>query len=302
MKIFNHQISTAQEILIYRRIIIVLLLGIIFLSYGLFQKRQDDLRASFKRTLVSDKKLPFEKEIMKIIKPLRYSGIPALIRDEVSLSVDFKNQTWTLHNIHRYDSQGNILLEEGRYGLCGELASYTYGKIYPIVKNRYGIVFVRVAESGFFLHPKATHIVLLLYDVDTQDAYLLDPTFKRYGHVESFSNYVLFDFNDTIEGIPERDRDVSFSVDTGTPLVIYNDFISVLSVNSVDGKFDRNNFSLQITASRKHQYSGRYVFGFRKKDGINEFFEDPWIRKDVMSSRDIQRMKKKIISWAEKIF
>lgn len=303
MKFFNRSISTVQEIRIYKIIITFLLLGFVFLSYGFFITCQEKAFSwIFSLTeRMSFKKLPYQEEIMKIIRPLRYSGIPALLREEVFLSIDFENAMWTLHNIHRYDAGGNILLDEDRYGLCGELASYAYGKIYPLIKNDYDIAFARVAESGFFLHPESTHIALLIYNMNTSEAYFLDPTFQRYGQMEDFKNYLFFEFSETIEGIPERDPDVSFPVDTGTPVLLHKDFLTVFSVNRVNGQFDQNNFSFELTASRRHQYAGRYIFGIRKRNGVLETFEDPWITKDAIPRKDAEKIKQRLALWFKQL-
>ena len=107
---------------------------------------------------------PYYAKIIDIMKPLEYSGIQAIARPNVTLSINYANGTWTLHNLHQYDAQGNILLEENRYGLCGELASYVSSRLRAILSDRYKIKFANVSEAGFFLAPKATHIILLIDD------------------------------------------------------------------------------------------------------------------------------------------
>lgn len=291
---------TAKEVLVYKLIIIFLSISIIFIGHQYWRSKQvqtltDDPLAE--KTDLPSSTPPYYEEIMDIIRPLRYSGIPAIIKENINLSIDFEKGIWTLHNIHSYNEAGEILLEDNRYGLCGELANYTYNKIYPIIKDQYNIKFVQVAESGFFLYPKASHIILVIYNDKTGESFMIDPSFQRYGPPEDFEDYLFFEYSDSIIGVAEKERDVSFPVETGIPLLIHNDFLSSFSVGSTDQKFDRNNFTLAIKANRKHHYAGRYIFGIRKKNGVTQIFEDNWIRNDVLPPQDIELLKKKITAW-----
>jgi len=234
---------------------------------------------------------------MAIIRPLRYSGIPTLTKPQVTLSIDFQNRTWALHNVHTFDDQGKIILENGQYGLCGELASHVYDRVYPIIKDTYQIILANVAESGFFLAPTATHIVLLIYNSTTHEAYLLDPSFQRYGVADDFENYYFINYSDTLGHIAAAYRDVSFPVETGTPLFIHNNFISSFSVGSADEKFDKDNFTLAVKANRRNQYSGRYIFAIRKKDGQIQIFNNEWFNHAALPDEDINKLKKTVGRW-----
>jgi len=109
-----------------------------------------------------EKGVPYYEEVKKIIEPLRYSGFNALMMPDVKVSIDFTGKQWTLHNIHRFDKNGKVMLSDGRYGICGELAAYVYEKIRLIFPAEYDIKFVSLSESGYFLHPRATHIALAI--------------------------------------------------------------------------------------------------------------------------------------------
>ena len=70
--------------------------------------------------------LPFQGTILPLIEPLQYSAVPAMLDPEAVLKVDFSKQTWTLKNFRHYNEKGELLLADGRYGLCAELATYVY--------------------------------------------------------------------------------------------------------------------------------------------------------------------------------
>src|SRR5665213_2730196 len=105
---------------------------------------------------------PYYDAVMRIIAPLEYSGVPVMVKPQVGLSIDFAKRTWTLHNIHDYDSQGRVILEQGRYGLCAELATFVFEQMKPFLSNQYEVRFAMVTESGFFAAGQSNHIVLVL--------------------------------------------------------------------------------------------------------------------------------------------
>ena len=156
-----------KKIFIYQIVVFFLVVGISVLSYQNWQLRQHleggESRGPDSVPALQD--APYYKEIMDIIRPLDYSVIPSLVlQSNIKLSIDFTNKTWSLLNFHQFDSNGNIILDYGRYGLCGELASYTYNRIKYFFNDRYVIKFAQVSESGFFLTPNSSHAVLIIYD------------------------------------------------------------------------------------------------------------------------------------------
>jgi hypothetical protein len=89
-------------------------------------------------------KPPYFAEVSRIIKPLQYSGFQMFTAKDVYLSLDFEKGTWTLYNIHSFDEKGKFILQDGKYGTCGELAAYTYDKVKPLFDDDYEIKFVTV--------------------------------------------------------------------------------------------------------------------------------------------------------------
>jgi hypothetical protein len=98
-----------------------------------------------------DGSAPHAEEVADLIRPLRYSIAPILLRPDVRIDLDFANRKWHIRNLHRFDDHGRIVLEQGRYGVCGELSAYAYDRLKQIFEpERYALSLIRVAESGFF--------------------------------------------------------------------------------------------------------------------------------------------------------
>lgn len=249
----------------------------------------------------SSSSLPFYEEIMDVVEPLEYSIFPDLVRPDVSLSINFNGKFWTLHNIHQTDAQGQIVLKNDRYGLCGELAAYTHRKIKPILKDQYTIEFLRAAESGFFLRPYSSHIILVISDKKTQERYFLDPSFARYGKEEDFEDYLFFDAVDVFAILQEQKTDVSFLADFGTPVLIKENFLLYFMVESVEGKFDKDNFVLAVTANKRYKYSGRYVYALRKRNGEKQTHTNEWLLHRLLTPDEAKKLLDKITEWFNQV-
>jgi hypothetical protein len=242
---------------------------------------------------------PFYEAIMKIMAPLEYSGVPVMVKPQVALSVDFQRWTWTLHHIHEYDSQGAVVLAQGRYGLCAELATYLFEKIKPMLGRRYEVKFAMVSEAGFFSSDQSNHIVLLLADKSDGQVYLIDPSFHQYARMKDLPEYQLLSTQDTLAFVKDKSPDFSFGVDQAMPLYIKNDFLLSFSVTSVDGKFDRDNFIFVISANRRYKFAGRDIvaIGRRNKEFVD--FEDRAMLNQLLTPAEVKTLFDKIKSWIE---
>ena len=49
--------------------------------------------------------IPEYDAIMSLLKDLRYSGIPSVLRKDLDLAIDFENKKWFLKNINRFDEK-----------------------------------------------------------------------------------------------------------------------------------------------------------------------------------------------------
>lgn len=246
---------------------------------------------------------PFYKEIKRIIAPLQYSGIHDLVRSEVGVRLDFKNSDWQLTNIHRFDDKGRLVLAQGRFGLCGELAAAVYEKIKGLFDGSYIIDYARAAESGYFLYPQSTHIVLRITRPAfmSQKIYILDPSFQRYGEVNEFDDYLFFESMPNIPFVEKKETDERFAVGTATPVFIKSGFLIMLSVEKQNGLFNRDNFALSLTASRRFNYSGRYLLALRKSNGKDEILENQGLVENILSLDEYEVLRKTMLQWFEKI-
>jgi hypothetical protein len=238
---------------------------------------------------------------MKIMAPLEYSGVPVMVNPQVALSVDFGHRTWTLQNIHEYDSQGGIILEQGRFGLCAELATFLFEKIKPLLDARYVVKFAMVSESGFFSAGQSNHIVLLLVDKSDNQVYLIDPSFHKYAPIRDLPEYHVINIQDTLSFVKDKSHDVSFGVDQAIPLYIKDDFLLSFSVTSVDGKFDKDNFIFVIAANQRYKFGGRDIVLIGRHNKEFEDFQDKKILNQLLTAQEINVLFDKLKSWIEKI-
>jgi len=241
--------------------------------------------------------IPHFKTVMAIVQPLRYSGLPMFLREDVRLTIDSNKQTWKISNLHRFNSKGNVVLEDNRYGLCGELAGYVYQNIKTLFDNKYSITFLRVSESGYFLSPQSSHIVLLIRDKENpkNNTFILDPSFHRYGHIEDFDEYNFFGSSPSLDFITQKDPDGSFDIEHGMPILIHNDFLLSLMVEKAGDKFDINNFTIALAATQRYKFSGRYLFAIRKKDGKEEIYENKFLTEEILNSEEYAHLREKIV-------
>jgi hypothetical protein len=289
-----------KELRIRHFVILALIGGIAFLGFRLFHSSAKVLSVNAPALVPAQTlPLPYYEKIMAVLDTLEYSGVADLMKPAVDLRIDFVGKVWTLTNIHEFGPQGNILLNHNRYGLCGELAAYTYQQIDPFLKDRYEIFFLKAAESGFFLRPRSTHIVLMMVDRSTRERYFIDPSFRRYGREADFSDYLFSESADLPTHLKSLTKDISFPADGETPLLIRKDYLLCLGIESVGGKFDKNNFALALTANKRHAYSGRYVFTLRRQDGKSETFKNTDLLNQLLTPEEIRSLCGKITGWFE---
>lgn len=244
---------------------------------------------------------PYYDAIMKIIAPLEYSGVPVMVRPQVNLSIDFARWTWTLHNIHEYDSQGQVILEQGRYGLCAELATFLFEKIKPLLDRRYEVKFANVTESGFFGSGQSNHVVLLLVDKSNKQVYLIDPSFHKYARMKDLAEYHVLNIEDTLSFAKDKSPDLSFSVDQAIPLYIKNDVLLSFAVTSVDGKFDKENFIFVISANRRDKFSGRDIVVIGRHNKEFEDYENKAMLNELLTPGEVNTLFDKLKSWIAKV-
>lgn len=268
-----------------RRSFILATLACLFASSGFFLLKEalsrapDDLEARQRRPS------PHRLAIEQLMKGLSYSGIPMLNRSDVFVEINFAEKKWTLRNLHRFDENGDLILEQDnkpngvRYGTCGELTTYLLEPVRRLFGESYKVEPVTAAQSGFFLAPQASHIVLRITELartagKTQETYVLDPSFKRYGPHEDFEDYHFFESMSALPFHKEQGRDVTIPVRCYVPLVMNGEYLLSLGVEDSGESFDQRNFVLALGLTKKHNYAGKYVYALHMQDGIVHTLEN----------------------------
>lgn len=294
--------KTLRGATFYKRGFFVLLFLLFILSlFTFWEKIKDDWMGE--GFFSEKKKPPYYEKIMKIVRPLQYSGITSFLEPRVELYLDFNNKKWELRNIFEFDETGNVKLHEDRFGLCGELSSFVYNKIKPLLGAKYDIKFLKAAEAGYFLHTQSSHIVLsitpkLLFN---RESYIIDPSFKRYARKEEFDDYFFTQEAKILKFEKESDRHVSLPINTTYPLLIKNDFLVNLVVTDIDKKFDRNNYMIALTVHRKNKFASRIMLGFQMIDGDLNIIENKYLSNILLGPKKIKAAKEKIQSYVEAI-
>jgi hypothetical protein len=249
-----------------------------------------------------DMRAPFAKQIKAIISPLRYSGIDRLMHSDVTIELDFANKTWTLKNVHRYDAEGNVIIGDNRYGLCGELAAYTGRKVAPLFGNDYEIEYVRSEQAGFFLSPQASHMVVrVTKKTFPKDIYIIDPSFHRYGTLEDFEDYLFYEASEELPIFRDKIPDEMYRVGTCSPLIIKKQYLLALLVEPLGGKFDEDNFVLALTATKRYHFAGRYVCALRMNHGEAEQFENKQFIGTLLKPEEYEILRDKMAKFFDSI-
>ncbi len=244
---------------------------------------------------------PHMEAVNKVIKPLQYSGIPMFVDRNVYLTLDFERKMWTLHNVHAFDDKGELILQEGKYGTCGELAEYTASRVRPIFGDGYDISFVMASQSGFFLTPRSSHIVLRIVDKSNKrNVYILDPSFHRYGPLVDFDDYLFFGKVAGLDFMEDKKTDITQPFNKAIPLLIRGNYLVGFVVESMDDGSGGRYFIFGLTMNKKYNYSGRYLFALRDVNGETEAFENKKLGREILSEQEWGILTKKISGFFEK--
>jgi hypothetical protein len=241
-------------------------------------------------------KAPYHKQIMKIVKPLEYNGFYRVLEPDVHITLDFNKREWTLHNIHHYDEEGNLVLPRGRYGICNELATYVYEKIKHLFDETYELDYMQVAESGFFFAPQSSHSVIRItkYDRPYIYSYILDPSFDRYGPAVDFEDYIFIDSIACKTAPTCLTKDEIVPLNCSSPLIIKKNTLISLLVEDNSNIFNKNNFALAITATKKHRYAGRYLVAIRNNDGELEILTNDELGIKLLGKKEYAKLKNRL--------
>ncbi|MBF0523119.1 MAG: hypothetical protein HQL24_08705 [Candidatus Omnitrophica bacterium] len=244
--------------------------------------------------------LPHYAEIMKILSDLEYDGIQAMSRPDVTLTVDYHQKTWTLHHIHQYNQQGYVQLEQGHYGLCAKLTQYVYDRIYPILKDDYVIKFAQTEEPTFFSTGTSSHYILALIRKSDSEIYLIDPSFHKYGTQKDFAKYRFMDIKDGLAMFMNRNSNMTYEIGQARPLFIRNGLLVSFSLQSVNGKFDKDNVVFAISVDRGDEVKPRNVWVVGRCQGALRVLAATALM-DYMNSEERQMLYGKFMTWLKEI-
>jgi hypothetical protein len=293
-KISNNKIQNNKALIFWKSLAVFFFCCIIFLVLIEINAHNDEPFGVYLSGL--SHQAPHYNEVMKIIKPLRYNGLYRILDPDVYVTLDFDKEEWTLHNIHHYDEEGNLILPRKTYGLCNELATYVYGQIKDLFDESYEFEYIRAAESGFFLSPQSSHTVIRIIEDHGKykSFYLLDPSFKRYGPSMNFEDYIF------INSIPCKIAPKGLSADETiplghtSPLIIKKNTLVSFLVESNNRSFDKNNFIFAITATKRHNYSGRFIIALRANEGEFEILQNDELGIQILGKKDYEILKNRI--------
>ncbi len=252
--------------------------------------------------LLVDKEAPYAEQIKEIIKPLRYSGLPALLNPEVSLGIDAQNQTWTLTHYHHYDDKQRIQLNQNRYGICQTLTAYTYAKLLPLIDlDRYTLSAFTVAESSFFPTPTGNHIVLLLKDKQDDSIfgkYIIDPSFRRYQNIQEFRTY---GFQSEVEApalVALPTPDMVNDAGRSSPLEVRKNRLIAMGVKSIENQFDHQHFEIGLTVKERHDYVGSSLIRVKKEGTELKITENRKLITQVLTPTEHVLLRKRLVKLA----
>lgn len=241
-----------------------------------------------------DKTAPAAAKVEELIAPLRYSGFQPLTNPAVSISIDPAGKTWALRNIRTYDAAGEVTLDQGRYGICGELAAFTYPRVKKILGPGYAVQVIRASESSYFPVGASDHYLILITDLsDTSNVYALDPSFHRYGPISRFKNYAFYSSRQSF--LMNHGTDMRQSARVGLPLLIRKGHLMLLSITpNDDGAFDAGNHTLKLTLFGKNEYQGSDVLVLERRNGVARSTEDDGSLRSFLGDADYGTLRRRI--------
>jgi hypothetical protein len=286
----------ARKLSFYRRLSAALFLAAAA-AYAILAGRWIQDNALRLGVVQVDRDAPHAARIAQLIKPLRYSIIPILRRDDVRIELDFANKKWHLRNIHQFDAHGKIVLEGGRYGVCGHLAAYAYDQLRPLFEPQFDVAFVHVAQSGFFPAFITEHFALKITDrsSDPPREFILDPSLKRYGPKSQFEDYLSIEELPSLSFMETQGADQAFRLGAGVPVEITGRYLVVLAVSRQAGVFDPNNFVVSLVAFHRHHYLGRPLLFLRNVKGQKEVLDYPDNVRRVFGVKTFARLRELLL-------
>jgi len=155
--------------------------------------------------------------------------------------------------------------------------------------------------SGYFLTPKASHVVLRISKkINNQEIYILDPSFHKYGPLDEFEDYSFFEDSAKLDFVENKMTDINQPFNVLIPLIIRSNYLVGFTVESKNNGLYQKYFVLGLTLTKKYNYAGRYLFALRYADGDTEIFENKTLAREILNEQEWSILKQKITELFDK--
>ncbi len=250
----------------------------------------------------AQKGLPHEKEVREFLSTLRYSAIDDLLRENVSISLDFSKQQWTLKNIFAYDSEGKLLNHKMRSGVCTQLSEVTYDFTKSLFGQDYRVSFLSAYEGSFFpaqgnIGP--THYLIKATPKNGSQAIFIDPSYKKFGHEGEFRDYKFLNELSSLSAFDRKETGITLPVSHNYPIILSKDGNWILSMVAakINENFNKDNFAILVRAVKKYEPSGKAAcLVFIRKEGKEELYTNKELTTKILGEAMAEKFLSRMLS------
>ena len=299
----NDCVLINRKLVFYKRLslffAILFLLPSLYLSFLWVKDHYVDLGL-----IDADGNAPYSKQIQALMDDFEYSGMAPFYDSGAYIDMDFKKQQWILKNAYVVDKNGNLLLRDGKEGLCADLSLYLYNRVLPILDSNYKLEFVDVSESSFFPYPYGQHIALLLTDNRFgffHEQYILDPSFRIYKRLDLLENYIINETLSFDKLIKRYGKDRISPLTSFTPLFIRGDKMVGMTVVNVNDRYDKDNYMITVASVRRHAYISKRLITAQKLNGKFSLIENRDLALTLFSDDEYELIKESLLLSVKKL-
>ncbi len=286
----------SKRIFLYKRLIVIsLCLAVIIFAAIFIQIRSG---------------LPYEEEIRMFLDSLEYSALEDLSGKDAYITLDFENELWTLNNIFSYDTDGKLANTRTRRGVCTELCQATYEFIKKLFGDEYRISFLKGNENIFFSSEGGvgpTHYVIKVTPPDSfwgkRESLIIDPSYKIYDYLGKVQGYTFSEEMDSIDVFRNKARNITLPVGINYPLLLLEekDYMLSLVAKKVDGKFNEENYSLVVFATKKALSESTPLILFVVRNGEFTAVKDDELIKQILDIQTARNLIDTVFSLFDKL-
>ena len=241
---------------------------------------------------------PQRELVQSILRDLRYDGVSIVMKPDFRIKINLKDQTWTVYGVHRYGPDGRVMLEDGRYGICGDLSAHVFDRLRPKLDPSYGIEFVRVAESQFFPASLSAHYVLRILQPQPEgppQTYILDPSFHRYGPMSDFEDYLFYEPLNELEFVRHKSASEMMPIGSGMPIILHSKVLLGIVIGREGDQFDKDHYRLSLVATFRYRYAGRRLLSIRRTGDHTEVFENKETIRKALPLSEYEPLRRRLL-------